>query len=122
MNELQKMTRKIRLLSLFIGGTLSILAAIIWHDKIDEVAGGVVIGLMCALIGFQMIQSMSLGIEESNAKSKAYVGYLLRFIFYACVFTLSMYSGINVFALLVGFMCHKAAIIVYSVRYREEMD
>ena len=81
MNELQKMTRKIRLLSLFIGVTLSILAAIIWHDKIAEVAGGVVIGLMCALIGFQMIQSMSLGIEESNAKSKAYVGYLLRFIF-----------------------------------------
>ena len=80
MNELQKMTRKIRLLSLFIGGTLSILAAIIWHDKIAEVAGGVVIGLMCALIGFQMIQSMSLGIEESNAKSKAYVGYLLRCI------------------------------------------
>lgn len=123
MNEVARMNREIRWISLLLMTIVAIICALIWRDQILNVAGGVIIGAFTGLIGFQMINHMSANIEHaSNAKFKGYISYMIRYIFYALIFAISIVRGINVFALLAGVVCHKLSIIVYSVRYREEMD
>lgn len=123
MNEIARMNREIRIISLLLMMIVAAICAVIWHDQLLSIAGGVVIGAMCGLIGFAMINNMSANIEHaSNAKFKGYISYMIRYLFYALIFAVCIYRGINVFALLAGVICHKLSIIVYSVRYREEMD
>lgn len=123
MNELKRMNHEIRLISLILMGITAAICALIWSDQIVNIAGGVMIGTCTGLIGFQMINAMSASIEQSgNAKLKGYTSYLTRYALYAIIFALCITRGINVFALLAGVLCHKASIIVYTVRYREEMD
>ena len=74
---------------------------------------GIALGCLIGLIGFNMILQWGYSVE-SNEKRVGFGNYLSRYGFYACMFTLSYFMGANLLALLVGFICHKIAIYVYS--------
>ncbi|MEG0468545.1 MAG: hypothetical protein RR531_11625 [Longicatena sp.] len=126
MNELQRMNQKIKVLTFILMGVAMIVGAIIalmWNHNIYKVVGGVAIGALVGLIGFQMISRMTKSIEYAgNAQASGYFGYMMRYLMYGLVFAASIFCGINAFALLAGFTCHKIAIIFYSLKTREEDD
>lgn len=123
MNEMQRMNKEIRRMTVIFMLVVALACAFMWQDALVRIAGGVLVGGCAGLIGFAMIVSMSANIEHvENARRKGYMGYITRYALYALIFAVCIYRGINVFAILAGFMCHKASIIVYTFRYRKELD
>lgn len=121
MDEMKQLNRGIVRVTLLLMVIFAVAGGVIWNDKIISVSGGVLIGALTGVIGFQMITHMTNDIERSgNAQLTGFMGYLLRFVIYAVIFVLSILGGINVFGILVGFTCHKVAIVAYSIRSGKE--
>lgn len=111
MEEKLIMLRKVRNYSLGLM-LISCMISLLFHDK--YITAGIVVGTMAGLIGFNMIVGMAYRIQGASGQRQAVMNYLLRYIFYGCIFGLSMWVGINIFACLVGFVCHKIAILIYT--------
>ena len=105
-----KMMKKVGFISICIM-LIVMLLSLFFRDKM--ITFGVGLGCMIGLIGFNMILQWGYSVE-TNSKASAFKNYLSRYVFYACMFGLSYYFGANILALLVGFMCHKIAIYIYS--------
>lgn len=113
MEEKIKMIKGVGLISLIIGGAVMLLS-LIFKDK--AITAGVGLGCLIGLIGFNMIVQWGYSMEKNQGKRSAYFNYMLRLAFYACMFVLSYVFGANLVAVLVGFICHKIAVFVYSYR------
>lgn len=113
MEEKIRMIKKVGLLSVAIGGGVMLLS-LIFKDKAITV--GVGLGCMIGLIGFNMIVQWGYRVNGEGSHRSVYFNYMLRLAFYACMFTLSYVLGANLVAVLVGFICHKIAVFVYSYR------
>lgn len=111
MEDKLKMMKMVGFISVIITG-IAMLGSLLFHDK--GITLGLGLGCMIGLIGFNMIVQWGFSIQEHSSARSTFMNYLLRYIFYGCMFTLSYYFGANIFALLVGFICHKLAIYVYS--------
>lgn len=121
MDEMGRLHRGIRNTTLILMVVFAFGGGIIWHDQAVSVSGGVVIGALAGLIGFEMIRNMTKNIEHAgNAQLHGILSYFTRFLAYGVIFGLSIFGGINVIGILVGFTCHKVAIIVYSIRDGKE--
>lgn len=122
MDELKCMGKEIRMWTLAIMLVITGIALVIFHD-IKSVCAGIVIGAMCGLIGYAMINAMSMKVElYQDAKAKGYANYVKRYALYTIIFALSVSRGIHPLALLAGMLCHKAAIVVYAWIHRKEVD
>lgn len=98
------------------------ISLLVFQGRFQSITLGILIGAMCGLLGYGMIERMCSNIETyENAKGRGYHAYVGRYALYTLVFALSMYKGVNVFALLVGMMCHKAAIVIYAFMHRKEV-
>lgn len=113
MEEKVKMIKKVGLISVVIGA-LAMLVSLIFRDKAITI--GIGLGCMIGLIGFNMIVQWGYRVEGNRSHISAYFSYFLRLVFYGCMFTLSYVMGANLIAVLVGFLCHKIAVFVYSYR------
>lgn len=124
MNELTAMNKEIRFYTLIAAAILSTIGWFAFPVEGKQIAVGVLVGALCGLIGFQMIiqSAGSLEADTKNPKAKAYRAYLLRYLVYAAIFVLAVKSGVNVIALLIGMLAHKACILLYTYRHRKEDD
>lgn len=122
MNELNGMNKKILNYSLGIVAIVCIVSFILFKDW--KVVLGLLAGLAIALLGYRMIIAMMLSLrpDEKSGQKQGSLGYVVRYLFYICTFVLLVVLGIPVLALLVGFLCHKAAILLYVVLNREVDD
>ena len=122
MNELNGMNKKILNYSLGIVPIVCIVSFILFKDW--KVVLGLLAGLAIALLGYRMIIAMTLSLrpDEKSGQKQGSLGYVVRYLFYICTFVLLVVLGIPVLALLVGFLCHKAAILLYVVLNREVDD
>lgn len=106
-----KMMKKVGFLSICIMIVVMLLS-LFFKDKM--ITFGVGLGCMIGLIGFNMILQWGYSVETGK-NPRVYRNFLSRYAFYAIMFGLCYYLGANVLALLVGFMCHKLAVFVYSI-------
>lgn len=107
-----KVINKIRIISVLFSVILGGIGWIILKDKFWF--AGVVIGCMAALIGFNMILKLSYTVQEGNSTRATYANYMLRYVFYGCIFALAIVNGISALALIVGFVAHKIVIYGYT--------
>lgn len=113
MNE-REMYAKIRMITLGLAGICSIGAFVIFKNNPTPYVLGIVIGALLGIISFNMIIKMSSRIMEGNAERVAVSNYMLRIIGIAVIFVLALNKGIDIFALLIGFICSKIAIQVFA--------
>ncbi len=124
MSETDQMAKEIRIITLILTAVLTLMSMMLFPDMMKSVGLGIVIGSLCGLLGFQMILRMSKNIVEGSiyGAGSAYTSYLNRYLIYALIFALSIYRGINVIALAVGMLAHKASILIYTWQHRKEDD
>lgn len=122
MNELNVMNKKILNYSLVIVSIVCIIAILLFHDW--KIVVGILAGIAIALTGYHMIISMTLSLrpDEKSGQKQGSLGYVVRYLFYICAFVVMVVLGIPVLALLAGFLCHKAAILLFVVLNREGDD
>lgn len=111
MNEKTILAYQIRKLTLLLAGVLIVLSLIF---KDTSITGGIAIGALASIIGFNMIVKMAYRIQGASAGRSARANYLLRYFTYAFIFGISYWQGFNIFALLAGFLCNKIAILIYT--------
>ena len=117
--EIKTMTKTIRKITL-IEMVIAVLISFLLGYNI-KVTIGIIAGTMIGMIGFSMIVLMSETISQNpNPKGKAYRSYLLRYVFYGCMFALFMLRGVPVLSLLIGILCHKTSMYVYAFIKRKE--
>ena len=110
MEEKLDMLKRVGIYSISIT-VIVMLLSILFKDK--TITLGIGLGCMIGLIGFNMILQYGYSVE-GNGKRSGQRNFLSRYGFYAAMFVLSYYMGANILALLVGFLCHKVAIYIYS--------
>lgn len=115
MNPLMEMRRFVFNFSLLLGALTSIISLLFFDWK---VGAGILIGLTMSLIGYQMIVHMvvSLPNNEKESESKGKSGYTMRWGFYALVLCLFAWLGFPVVAMLIGILCHKVALLMYTYK------
>lgn len=110
MEEKLDMLKKVGLYSICIT-IVAMIVSLIFKDK--TVTLGIGLGCMIGLIGFNMILQWGYSVE-GNGKKSGHRNFLSRYLFYGCMFVLCYIVGANILAMLVGFLCHKISIYVYS--------
>ena len=110
MEEKLDMLKKVGVYSIGITAVAMIIS-LFFKDK--TITLGIGLGCMIGLVGFNMILQWGYSVE-GNGKKAGHQNFLSRYLFYACMFVLCYVVGANILALLIGFLCHKAAIYVYS--------
>lgn len=114
-NEIRKITLALMLV-------VSGLSLLVFHGSFQSITLGIIIGAMCGLLGFGMIERMCSNIElYTNAKGRGQGAYVKRYALYTLVFALSIYKGVHPLALLVGMLCHKVSIVIYAILHRKEV-
>ena len=116
--EIKTMSHTIRVITLIETG-IAVLISFLLGASI-KVSIGIIAGAMIGIIGFSMIVLMSETISANqNPKARAYRSYLFRFLFYGCMFALFMLRGIPILSLLIGMLCHKTSMYVYTFMKRK---
>lgn len=108
-----KMMKQIGFISICITA-VAMLISLVFKDKAITI--GLALGCLIGLIGFNMILQWGLRVQQKNSSRSAFFNYMLRYIFYGCMIALSYFMGANLIGVLLGFVCHKVAIYVYSLR------
>lgn len=122
-DEMSVMSKEVRRWTLLLVGLLILLSFVFFHDDFLTIGGGILIGALCGLIGFNMIRRMIASLDAASDASKAgYSGYLRRYLVYALILGVAAWRGISVIALLAGMLCHKAALFIYVFMHRKEDD
>lgn len=123
MDELTNMNREIRRLTIIIALLAGGVSILVFQGAFQSITIGIFIGALCGIIGYNMIVHLSKTIEYyGNPKAKGYSSYVKRYAIYTVIFALSIYRGVNIFALFVGMLCHKVAILMYVFLHRKEDD
>ena len=121
MDEISQMGKEIRRLTLALALICSGLSVVFFHGRFQEIGMGIILGALTGIIGFSMITNMTNRIElYGNPKRKGTASYVQRYALYAIIFSIAAVKGVHVVALLVGFLLHKGAILVYVVLHRKE--
>ncbi|MGL5979108.1 MAG: ATP synthase subunit I [Erysipelotrichaceae bacterium] len=115
------MYAKIRKITFGLMGVTSLLMVIVFHNDPIPYVLGIILGGLMGIISFNMIIKMTSQINEYNAVKLAVGNYFMRFLGVGLVFFVAVSEGINVFTLLVGFLCSKIAIQVYAQLERRGM-
>lgn len=122
MSDLQncyKSLRKKMFLLVLIG---SALCAFIFATNMLPYIGGILIGFCLAMIALFSIMKMSTRIvDKENPKRIAYQSYIVRYIGNGVVMYVAMSRGINIFAMLFGFLTLKVA-IYWETMLDKEVD
>lgn len=111
MEQKIKMVAIVRKITILLALIL-ILISLVFQDKF--ISAGIAIGALGGLIGFNMIVKMAYKIEGPRSGRAASANYLLRYLMYGCIFGLSYSQGVNIFAILIGFISSKVAILIYT--------
>lgn len=118
----QRIYQEIRKYSYLLMLIAVLLSVVLFFDNYKEISIGIIIGTLCGIMGFNMIIKFSEKIDGDsvNVSRGSYNSYLRRYLMYTLVLILCAYVQIPVLAVLVGFLCHKGAIVLYSFIHRKE--
>lgn len=105
-----KEMKEIGFTSIVLTGVV-VLVSLVLHDKTISI--GIALGCMMGLIGYNMTMQLEVQ-RKQRADQSLYFRYIVRLIFYICIFTLCVMMGAHPIALIVGFLCHKIAVIIYT--------
>lgn len=124
MSETRKMAMEVRGISAVLMVVLGLLSILLFPNEFKSITMGIVIGTICGLMGFTMICNMAERIDGDtlDVKNRAIRSYTRRYLLYVVIFALSASIGVNLIALLVGMLAHKASILLYTLRHRKEDD
>lgn len=124
MSETRKMAMEVRGISAVLMVVLGLLSILLFPNEFKSITMGIVIGTICGLMGFTMICNMAERIDGDtlDVKNRAIRSYTRRYLLYVVIFALSASIGVNLTALLVGMLAHKASILLYTLRHRKEDD
>ncbi len=94
-----------------------------WKGSFQIYGIGVLIGALTGLLGFQMIINYVNKLSEhtTNIKFGSYRAYIRRYFLYFLILGVSVLKGVDIFALLVGMLCQKGAILWYTYQHRKEV-
>lgn len=119
--EEKKLYQRILVIALGILLILCALSLFIMQDYLYPLS--VFIGGMMAMVGFVWIVfSTQKVITSPKATALAMTSYLLRYLFYGGILLISILSGLNIVASLVGFLCINFAIKLNTYLQRKEDD
>ncbi len=110
----QKMYGQIRLITLILCGVGMLVAGLIFRQDALDYVFGILIGSLMGIISLNLIIGMTNKINEYNAIKVAMANYVLRYFAIGLVFFVAVVRGVNVFALLLGFLNSKLAIQIYA--------
>ena len=99
-------------LTLILGGLFSLA-----FTFIDGISGliGVWIGMMMGWLGYLMIVRLAYSLSsQADLKTKGMTSYAMRFLVYALVFIVGLWTGFSVWSILAGFLAHKCALLLYA--------
>ncbi len=120
MSEQRAMVKEIRALSLLLALICSLLALALFFEAWKAVLAGIWIGVCTGLMGFGMIVAMSERLTpDVDGRRIGMSSYARRFLLYTLIFVLAVHSGVSVFALLAGMLCHKGSILLYTFIHRK---
>lgn len=111
--------RRVRFITLILMIVLSILATLIL-GKFEVYGVGIILGALVGIVNFNMVVKLSEKINVGNAQLKGTLNYYLRIILTGIVFALAMYKGVNVFALLIGYLLSKLAVYYEMIKGKKE--
>ena len=120
MDEMKKMSISICQYT----GILALLCAIIaWVCFGTSSFIGVGIGAILGIAGFFHIVMFCQRIDgQTDGKKAGIMNYVVRYLIYGVVMFGFAYLHIPVLSMLAGLVCHKGAILIYSIHTRKEMD
>lgn len=118
------MNKEIRLITAVIMLICAFGSLLLFQDSFKSITLGILIGAFSGLMGFNMIVNMSKRIDGDtlDVKNGAMKSYTRRYLLYTVIFALAALEGVHLLALLVGMLCHKSAILVYTFIHRKEDD
>ena len=120
MDNIAKMSKQIGKITFFLSIPASVLVG--YFFKLHAFLG-VWIGTGIGLLGFGWIVHFCRSISEStDGKKEGTIQYIGRYLLYGCLLFGFACFKIPVLSMLLGILCHKAAILLYSVRTRKEME
>lgn len=121
MSDEQKVYMEIRKLTCILMVVATILMQVL-KGQFSVYGVGVLIGAFTGLMGFQMIIRYvhSLDNDTTRVKLYSYRSYIRRYVLYFVILGISVWKGVNIFALLVGMLCSKGAVLWYTYRHRKE--
>lgn len=109
---MKQMHASILKLTLILGGLFSLA-----FTFIDGISGliGVWIGMMMGWLGYLMIVRLAYSLSsQADLKTKGMTSYAMRFLVYALVFIVGLWTGFSVWSILAGFLAHKCALLLYA--------
>lgn len=110
----REMYMKIRKITLILAGVSSLAALLIFRMDASPYILGLILGALMGIISFNMIINMASKINEHNAQKVAVANYITRFLGIGVIFFFAMTKGIDIFALMIGFICSKIAIQLFA--------
>ena len=120
MDDIKKMLRSIYL---YTGICTTFCAIIAWVLFGTPSFIGVGIGAILGVGGFYHIVRFCQSINgEVNGKKAGIANYAVRYLVYGVVMFGFACLKIPVLSMLAGLLCHKGAILIYSIHTRKEMD
>ncbi|EOS62112.1 hypothetical protein C815_00124 [Firmicutes bacterium M10-2] len=84
---------------------------------------GICVGVVTGQLGLVMIIRFARTIgSQAKANRSGLKQYVLRYFMYGIIMVIFAYIGVPVLSVLIGFMCTKGAILMYSQKLRKEAD
>ncbi len=95
---------------------LSVVSVITYIMSADfMMAMGVVVGGITNILGFIYIIVMVNSLDfRKNVTAIVVAHYIVRYLIYIGIFTVSHFVGLNILTMLIGFLCINFGIIVYT--------
>lgn len=120
MDEMKKMSISI---CQYTGVLAFVCAIIVWVCFGTLAFFGVGIGAILGIAGFFHIVMFCQHVNgETEGKKAGFMNYAVRYFLYGVVMFGFAYLHIPVLSMLAGLVCHKGAILLYSIHTRKEMD
>ena len=119
---MQQMNKQIKKYTLAFSLFCSIACAMIFHSQMIQVFIAVWIGCLTGLVGYHKIVQMALNIptDEAAGKKMGTQEYMKRYLLYGLALVVSHLMDMPIFAVLVGLMCNKGAILLYALKEKED--
>lgn len=121
MMEENKLYAKVIKLALLIMFACALLVLLITGNMIYPL--GICLGGLLSIAGFLWIVVMTSKILSSpRAQTLAVVNYVIRYLIYAAAFYIGLLCGLDIFSMLIGFLCVTLAIKLNTYLEGKEAD
>lgn len=122
--HLQKIVKDSLIYTLALGTLVALISALFPISSKLSFLGGLVWGMVVALIGLVLICHLasSLSGNVGQEKNRGAIGYVGRYMFYAATLLLGAWLHLSVLSMLLGIMIQKLSIVIYALKERATQE